>query len=81
MVWSPPRVMTRGRVLPCLEMPISSALVAGLRIRMLLWPSSICWIAQALSYLGRNILILTPSPTFKVNPLTKSRECLHNQAQ
>ena len=49
MVWSPPRVMIRGRVLPALENPYSSASVNGLRIKTLLWPSSICWMAQALS--------------------------------
>lgn len=42
MVWSPPSVMTRGRVLPFFEMPWAVALVEGARMRMLLWPSSIC---------------------------------------
>ena len=45
MVWSPPRVMMRGRVLPFFEGPRESALVAGARMRRVLWPSSICWIA------------------------------------
>lgn len=51
MVWSPPMVITRGSVFPARERPGSLALVKGLRMRRLLWPCSICWIAQALSYL------------------------------
>ena len=51
MVWSPPRVMTLGSVLPLSEGPFLLASVAGGRERMLLWPFSICWIAYALSYL------------------------------
>lgn len=51
MVWSPPRVMTRGSVLPFFEGPGAFASVAGARERMLLWPSSICWMANSLSYL------------------------------
>ena len=52
IVWSPPRVMTRGRVLPCKAGPVSLALVAGARDRIELWPSSICCNAYALSYLA-----------------------------
>lgn len=51
MVWSPPMVITLGRVLPARERPISSASVKGLRMRRLLWPASICWMAQLLSNL------------------------------
>ena len=43
MVWSPPRVMTRGRVLPFFERPGFLASVKGARERITLWPSSICW--------------------------------------
>lgn len=35
MVWSPPRVITRGRVLPFFAGPILFASVAGSRDRML----------------------------------------------
>lgn len=42
MVWSPPRVMIRGRVFFLREGPGSEADVAGERIRSALWPSSIC---------------------------------------
>ena len=49
--WSPPMVMTRGKVSPFFARPGSSASVAGLRMRMLLWPSSIWWMAQFGSYL------------------------------
>ena len=45
MVWSPPRVMMRGKVLPFFEGPISFASVTGSRMRRALWPSSICWMA------------------------------------
>ena len=51
IVWSPPSVIKRGKVLPFLETPTSFAFVAGSRISSALWPSSIWWIAQALSYL------------------------------
>ena len=51
MVWSPPRVMTRGRVLPWRAGPVWLALVAGARDSIELWPSSICFNAYALSYL------------------------------
>lgn len=51
MVWSPPSVMTRGRVLPFLAGPRLVASVAGLRERMLKCPSSICLRAHELSYL------------------------------
>ena len=33
IVWSPPRVIKRGSVLPCLEIPGSLASVAGSRMR------------------------------------------------
>jgi hypothetical protein len=52
MVWSPPSVITRGSVLPFLDGPGSFASVLGARERMELWPSSICLMAKALSYLG-----------------------------
>ena len=52
IVWSPPSVIKRGSVLPFLEMPTSFALVAGSRINSALWPSSIWWMAHALSYLN-----------------------------
>lgn len=52
MVWSPPRVMTRGRVLPFFAGPFLWASVAGARVRMELWPSSIWVSAQVLSYLA-----------------------------
>lgn len=41
IVWSPPRVMTLGRVLPFLAGPGFLESVAGARERMELWPSSI----------------------------------------
>lgn len=41
IVWSPPRVMMRGSVFPCLDGPFSLALVAGARLSRALWPSSI----------------------------------------
>lgn len=50
-MWSPPRVITRGSVLPCSAGPVSLALVAGARDRIELCPSSICCNAYALSYL------------------------------
>jgi hypothetical protein len=43
IVWSPPSVMTRGRVLPFFERPGFLASVKGARERITLWPSSICW--------------------------------------
>ena len=52
MVWSPPRVMTRGKVLPFFAGPFFLESVAGERERMLLWPSSIWWRAHVLSYLS-----------------------------
>lgn len=52
MVWSPPRVITRGRVLPWIAGPLLSASVAGARERISKWPSSICLSAYVLSYLG-----------------------------
>jgi len=42
MVWSPPRVMMRGKVLPDFEMPGSEAEVKGWRVRRALCPFSIC---------------------------------------
>ena len=51
IVWSPPKVMTRGSVLPFFDGPGLSESVFGFRERMLLWPSSICLSAYALSYL------------------------------
>lgn len=45
IVWSPPRVMTRGSVLPFFDGPFSFASVFGARERMLWWPSSICLMA------------------------------------
>lgn len=41
IVWSPPKVITLGRVLPFLAGPSFLASVAGARERMELWPSSI----------------------------------------
>lgn len=51
IVWSPPRVITRGSVFPFLAGPFLFASVAGARLRMELCPSSICWRAYVLSYL------------------------------
>lgn len=56
MVWSPPRVMTRGRVLPFLAGPLALASVAGARVRIELWPSSIWCRAHELSYLWHHQL-------------------------
>ena len=51
MVWSPPSVITLGNVFPFSDGPFFFASVAGSRLRSTLWPSSICWMAYALSYL------------------------------
>lgn len=45
IVWSPPSVINRGRVLPCFDGPLASASVTGERDKSLLWPSSICLMA------------------------------------
>lgn len=50
-MWSPPSVITRGSVLPFIAGPLLSASVAGVRERILKWPSSICLRAHVLSYL------------------------------
>jgi hypothetical protein len=42
IVWSPPRVIRRGKVLPFLEGPGLSASVWGARLNNKLCPSSIC---------------------------------------
>lgn len=49
MVWSPPNVMTRGKVLPWREGPGLEESVVGARERMEWWPCSICWRANVLS--------------------------------
>lgn len=51
IVWSPPSVMILGNVFPFNAGPFFFASVAGSRLRSELWPSSICLIAYALSYL------------------------------
>ena len=45
--------MIRGKVLPLLERPGSSAAVAGVLVKRVWCPSSICWSAYALSYLTK----------------------------
>lgn len=52
IVWSPPSVITRGRVFPLIAGPLLSASVAGARERISKWPSSICVSAYVLSYLS-----------------------------
>ncbi len=58
MVWSPPSVMTRGWFLPSAEMgtrgfPVNESFPRGENVgrwRSSLWPSSICLMANLLSY-------------------------------